>query len=863
MRFYRALLRLYPASFRHEYGDEMTQAFADRRRDAGSPAARLAIAAGAIPEVLANALAVHRDVLAQDLRYTARTLNRARGFALTAVLLVALGVGANAAAFSIVDFLLFRQLPFPGADSLVMIWQQQPGYGRMELAPANFDDWRRSSVSFESSGAYTPAPATLSTTGEPTRVQGALVTADLLATLGVRPALGRLFREGEDREGAPGLLILSDSLWRAAFGGDPGAIGRAVRVNDEMHTIVGVMPPGFSFPSAGEQFWRPLRISADSYRDRTDNFLYGIARLKPGVTLAAAQAELSARAAATRRDFPKENENTDALVADFHAELVGDARLMVLAFTGAALCLLLIVCANLGNLLIARALGRQQELAIRTAMGAGRERLIRQLATESVALAIAGGVAGVGVAAALVPALWAMIPARLPTAVEPHVDPRVLLFAMLLTLATALVFGLAPMARSGAHPGTEALREGARAIGGRRARLRGALVAAEVVGSVILLVITGLLLRALWTLQQRDPGFKADGVLTLQTDLPAARFGETERRAALYAQILDQVRALPGVTGAAWISGLPMVWGGGIWPVGINGVELERRESNAASLRFTTPGFFATLQIPVLAGRDVSDADTNTTQMVAVVSESLVSRYWPGQDAIGRRFHFAGRERTIVGIVADIRVRGLERTSEPQVYLPHRQMPDRSLLFYAPKSLVVRASTALAPVAPAVRDIVRKADPQVPVFAVRPLTAIVERTTGARRLQAGLLGGFAAVAFLLAAIGIHGVLAFTVSQRTAEIGVRMALGAQRRDILGMVVRHGAMLTVAGLLPGVALAYAAARGLESMLVGITPGDPLAFGAAVGLTAVMAAIGMLLPAWRAVRIDPVVAIRSQQS
>jgi len=425
------------------------------------------------------------------------------------------------------------------------------------------------------------------------------------------------------------------------------------------------------------------------------------------------------------------------------------------------------------------------------------------------------------------------------------------------------VFGLAPMARSGAHPGTEALREGARAIGGRRARLRGALVAAEVVGSVILLVITGLLLRALWTLQQRDPGFRADGVLTLQTDLPAARFGETERRAALYAQILDQARALPGVTGAAWISGLPMVWGGGIWPVGINGVELERRESNAASLRFTTPGFFATLQIPVLAGRDVSDADTNTTQMVAVVSESLVSRYWPGQDAIGRRFHFAGRERTIVGIVADIRVRGLERTSEPQVYLPHRQMPDRSLLFYAPKSLVVRASTALAPVAPAVRDIVRKADPQVPVFAVRPLTAIVERTTGARRLQAGLLGGFAAVAFLLAAIGIHGVLAFTVSQRTAEIGVRMALGAQRRDILGMVVRHGAMLTVAGLLPGVALAYAAARGLESMLVGITPGDPLAFGAAVGLTAVMAAIGMLLPAWRAVRIDPVVAIRSQQS
>ena len=862
MRFYRALLHLYPASFRHEYGGEMAQLFADRLRDAGSPIARFAIAAGALPEVLINALAVHRDILAQDLRYTARTLNRARGFALTAALLVALGVGASAAAFSIADFLLFRQLPFPDADRLVMVWQQQPGYGRMELAPANYDDWRRDSVSFERSGAYTPAPATLVTTGEPARVEGVLVTADLLATLGVQPALGRLFRDGDDREGAPGLLVLSDSLWRAAFGGDPGAVGRTVRVNDELHTIVGVMPPGFSFPSAGEQFWRPLRISADSYRDRTDNFLYGVARLRPGVTLASAQAELSARAAGTRRQFPKENESTDALVVDFHDELVRDSRLMVFAFTGAALCLLLIVCANLANLLIARALGRQQELAIRTAMGAGRERLIRQLATESVALALAGGAAGVGLAAALVPALWAMIPARLPTAVAPHVDPRVLLFATLLTLATALVFGLAPMVRSAASAGTEALREGARAIGGRRARLRSALVAAEVVGSVILLVVTGLLIRALWTLQARDPGFRADGVLTLQTDLPASRYGETERRAVLYAQILDGVRALPGVTGAAWISGLPMMWGGGIWPVGINGVELERRENNTATMRFTTPGFFATLQIPVRAGRDVSDADTGTTQMVAVVSESLVKRYWPGQNAIGRHFHFAGRERTIVGVVADIRVRGLERTSEPQVYLPHRQMPDRSLLFYAPKSLVVRTSTPLSPLTPAVREIVRKADPQLPVFAVRSMTAIVDRTTAARRLQAGLLGGFAAVAFLLAAIGIHGVLAFAVSQRTAEIGVRLALGAQRRDILAMVVGHGAVLTVTGLVPGVALAYAAGRGLESLLAGVTPGDPLAFGAAVGLTAIMAAIGMLLPAWRAVRIDPIRAIRTQQ-
>jgi predicted permease len=861
MRFYRLLLHLYPASFRREYGGEMAALFDDRLRDAGGPTARVGLVAGAIPDVVGSALAVHADILRQDLRYTARTLARARGFALTAMVIVALGIGATTAAFSVADFVLLRPLPFPEANRLVMIWQRQPGYGRMELAPITFDDWRREARSFERSGAYTPVSANLASTGEPSRVSGAWVTADLLPTLGVQPALGRLFRDGEDREGAPPVLIIGDSLWRAAFGGAPSIVGRTVRLNDEPYTIVGVMPPSFRFPSADAEFWRPLLLSVGDYNDRTNNFLYGVGRLSPGATVASAQSELSVRAAETRRRFPKENETTDALVRDFRAELSDESRPTVLALGGAALCVLLIVCANLGNLLIARALGRRQELAVRTAMGAGRERLTRQLATESFVLVAIGGAAGATLATLLVPLLWRMVPIDIPTAAVPGVDLRVLVFAAGLTIATAAVFGLAPMLRAGASASLQGLREGARAIGGRSQRLRGTLVAAEVVGTVVLLVVTGLLVRALWTLQGRDPGFRAEGVLTLQTDLPAATYSGTESRGNFYARVLDQIRALPGVSGAAYISGLPMVWGGGIWAVGVNGVEVERRENHTASMRFTTPGFFQTLSIPIRAGRDVSDRDRMTTQMVAVVSESFVKRYWPGQDAIGRHFNFATKDRTVVGVVADVRVRGLERNSEPQVYLPYRQVDDGWFWPYTPKALVVRASTPLAQLAPAVRDIVRRADSQLPIYGLRPMTEIVDRSTASRRIQIEVLSGFAAVAFLLAAIGIHGVLAFAVSQRAPEIGLRMALGAQRRDILGLITSQSALFLGGGLLPGMALAYAAGRSLQSLLAGVKPFDPATFGAVVALTLAMGAAGTLLPVLRALRIDPIRAIRSE--
>jgi predicted permease len=404
------------------------------------------------------------------------------------------------------------------------------------------------------------------------------------------------------------------------------------------------------------------------------------------------------------------------------------------------------------------------------------------------------------------------------------------------------------------------LQEGTRTTGGHRERLRGSLVVAEVVASVVLLVATGLLLRALWTIQATDPGFRLEGVLTLRTE-PGSPYAVTERRAIFYSQVLERIRALPGVDGAAYISGLPMVFRGGIWPIGINGEALERRQDNTASMRFVTPGFFDTLHVAFLAGRDVSDADTMATEFVAVVSESFAGRYWPGGNALGRRFHLAGKERTIVGIVRNIRVRGLEWESEPQVYLPHRQVEDGWLWGYTPKDLVVGTTGPVAQLAPAVRRIIHEIEPQQPITNVRPMNDIVALETATRAVQVRVLAGFAGVAFLLAAVGIHGVLSFAVSQRTPEIGVRIALGAQRRDILMMVTRQGVVLVGAGLVPGLALAYVAAQSLQALLAGVAPADLPTFGVATGLTIAMALAGTILPALRASSVDPIKTIRAE--
>jgi len=862
MRIYRALLHAYPSSFRAEYGEEMCAIFRRRRREASNPLAIAGLWLSTVPEVLGNAAAVHWEILRQDLRYAVRTLSRARGFALTTILLVAIGVGANTAAFSVTDFVLVRPLPYPDSARLVRAWQQDVGgYSSMEFSPANYRDWSQLATSFERTGAFVTSAVNLMARGEPERVDMALVSADLLPALGVAPAMGRFFTGADDREGAPATMIISDGLWKRTFGADPSIVGTRVTLDDGVYTIVGVMPAHFSFPSRDEQLWIPARFGAEAYEDRNDNLLEVVGRLKPGVTLAGANAETHVIADRLRQQYPKENEHADMRVNSFRDELSQQSRLLLIALSAAALSVLLIACANIANLLLVRALGRRRELAVRTAIGAGRERLIRQLVTESLLLAMVGGIVGMLLATVAMPLLSTLVPASFPSADTPSMDLRTMAFAFVLTVITGIVFGLAPVLRSSRDLDPSGLREDARSGGGRKERLRSTLVVAEIVASLVLLISSGLLMRAIWNVQSRDPGFRAQGVLTLETALPMPRYMETARRTAFYSRVLGGVQAIPGVSRAAYISSVPMVWGGGIWPVSINGDVQERIAGHTASLRYATPGYFATMGIPLRAGRDVSEADTQQGQAVAVVSESFVRHYWPDKEPIGRHFKFALGDRMVVGVVGDVRVRGLERESEPQVYLPYKQVEDGNLVFYAPKMMAIRTSASLDQVVPQVRAIVHQADPQQPISAIRPMSDIVAGDTASRAAQLRVLGVFAGIAILLAGIGIHGLLSFTVSQRTPEIGVRMALGAQRRDIVAMVLKRSAMLMLLGTIPGVALAYVAGRSLQTLLAGVAPADPLTFGSAILLTIVMATAGTLLPTLRAARVDAARAMREQ--
>jgi putative ABC transport system permease protein len=863
MRLYNLLLHLYPASFRHEYAGEMRAVFRDQRRHATGirvPALWL----GTIGEIAGNAARVHLGILRQDLGYTARVLRRSPSFALTSILIVALGIGATTAAFSVTDFVLFRPLPFPEPERLVTVWSKTPGYERMELSPPNYRDLSEAVTSFESIGVHTGRAVTMLSHGEAERVQGEGVSAHLFSTLGVMPAIGRPFTADDDRAGAPGTVIVSHRFWQRRFGGDRDALGRVLLFDNVPYTVIGVMPPEFQFPSSQVLFWItnrfPPRAPEDS--ERVNNAFRGVGRLRRGVTIEQARAELQRIAAQLERQYPTQNKDTSATAFPISAEVPERSRLILLALLGAAGCVLLIACANLASLLLTRALARHRELAVRTALGAGRERLARQLMTESLLIAGAGGTLGIAIAVFSVPLLARLVPANLPIAAAPSVDLRVLLFAIGLTILTGIVFGLAPILRVNRGGHLEGLREGPRAGGGQKERLRAALVVAEIAASVALLVCAGLLLRALISVRAIDPGFTPEGVLTLRTELPFPEYRTVAARDVLYTTVLQNIRQLPGVTSAALVSYLPMSsFRGGIWPASLKGEVVTRSADNVASLRYVTPGYFETMAIPLTRGRDISDADTQDRPFVAVVSESFVRRHWPGEDPIGRRFTFALAEREVVGVAGDVLFRGLERTSEPQVYLSAKQVNDGAILFYAPKSLAIRTTGSPAALAPAVREIIRQADARLPIFELQTLADMVGLETATRVVQVRVLVAFAAIAFGLAAIGIHGLLSYAVSQRVNEIGVRIALGAQSRDILRMVLRRSVVLAGIGVAAGMVIAYGAGRSMEAMLAGVPAADARTFAGAIALSLIMTVLGALAPTRRALRIDPITALRME--
>jgi putative ABC transport system permease protein len=857
---YRWLLRLYPASFRNEYGREMATVFARERRDTPTALGMAALWLRVIADTCVTAAGIHWDILTQDLRYTLRTLRRTPAFALTAVTVVALGIGATTAAFSLADFVLIRPLPFPEADRLVWVSEQRPGFPRMELAPANYRDLKQMATSFEALGAYRGLSVNLVGARQPLRLQGAAMTADVLAALAVRPMMGRPFTAADDADGAPATALVSYALWQQEFGGDASIVGRPVRLDGEVYTVIGVMPRDFNFPSRGAQLWTAMRFVPADFVDRNNNYLQGIARLRRDVSVDAARTEMSMLAGRLQQQYPKENEQTGVSVIRLRDGVSQQSRTLLVALFGAAVCVLLIACANLTNLLLARAIARRREMAVRIALGAGRERVLRQLLTESLVVTATGGVLGLALAAATVPILSRLVPTALPIAEIPSMDVRVLAFTMTLTMMTGVAFGIVPLLQHHRDRASEGLREGARSGGSGREGMRGALVVAEISASVVLLVMCGLLLRALWTIQAIDPGFRLERTLTARTSLPMPKYETSGARTGFYDGVLSEIRALPGVSSAAYISFLPLGdMRGGIFPVGISGRVEGHRQDNVAFLRYVTPGFFQTLGIPILQGRDVRDADHLDRQPVAIVSASFVTQFFPGQQALGRRFNFAAANREIVGVVADVKMRGLTRVSEPQVYIPHRQLPDRTYEWFAPKDLAVRATGDPLALVSAVRAIVQRADAEVPLSDIQTLEQLVDGDLASRVTQLRVLGAFAGVALVLGGIGIHGLLAFAVSARVREIGIRMALGARRADVVAMIAKRSLSLSAVGVGAGTVLAYISGRWLQSLLVGGSPADGTTFAVAAALAAATAIAGSLRPALRAARVDPVTVIR----
>jgi predicted permease len=862
MNFYRLLLHLYPSSFRAEYGEEMSAIFALELDRSSGMATRFGLWIAALAEVLFNAAALHWEVTRRDLYYSTRSLLRSPGFSITAVLLVTIGVGANVTVFTLANFVLVRPLPFPYPERLTRVWEKHPGYSHMELSPASYRDVKAASTSFAALAAYDEFNSmNLVGQGEPRRIEGAQVTANLFPTLERSALIGRSFNQKDDQAGAPGTVVLSYALWQTQFGGDQSVLGKSLSLDNQPYTVIGVMPPDFRFPTRETQFWTTYLFKEDDYQDRSNNYLIGIGRLKPGVSLAQARIELLLIAARLRQQYPKENEAVDLSVFALHDELSAQSRVLLLGLCGAAICVLVIACANLANLLLARSLARQRELSIRLSLGANRRNLLRQLLSESLLLGLAGGASAIAVAIAALPLLSRLVPNELPMEQVPPVDLQMLLLALGLTLITVTAFGVAPALRACRDAGSSGLRVGVRVGGTGSHRARSALVIVEVVASVVLLVSSGLLIRALWKVQSTEPGFRTKGILAVRTELPLPKYDKTLVREQFYSKVLEDVRRQPGVTSAAYITALPMTWGGGIWPVIVNGHSQIRSEGNVASMRFLTPGLFLTLGIPIQSGRDVSESDTADRPYVAVVSESLARRYWPNQQPIGQHFTFAFHDREVVGVVGDIRVRGLERSSEPQVYLSYKQVPDGWLSPYAPKDLVIHSSQSPEHLVPAIRQILHGADSEQPISSVRTMDEVVAGETESRTIQMRVLVVFTAIAILLAGLGIYGLLSFTVSMRQQEFGIRMALGARQGDIFKMVLEQGVVLAVAGLLPGLALAYIAARLLQSLLAGVQPADALTFATAAALCLITSLLGTLIPAIRAVRADPAAVMRTE--
>jgi len=825
--------------------------------------------------------------LLQDLRYAVRTALRDRAFTLVAVLTLALGIGANSALFTIVNAVLLAPLPFHDPAQLVRVTTDFTGQRTRDagLSIPELFDLRRSGVFSEIAGVW-PVSANLTETEEPERVETALVEATYFTMLGVRPGLGRLFTAADGQPGITEVAVISDALWRRRFGSDPGVLGRRIRVDNDRYTIIGVAPASFRHPGRGTEtaveVWAPAGWLASPFPTQPVRRAYvlqgGLARLAPGLTPPAAQARLDAIAADLRRQYPADYPAAAGWtwrVIALQDDLVGNVRPALLLLLGAVGFVLLIACANVASLLLARSAARQREVAVRRALGAGRGRLIQQLLTESVLLSALGGAAGLLIAVWGVEALVQLSPADLSRLHGIAVNGQVLAFTAVLAIVTGIAFGLAPALHGSRVDLNRVMRESTRGATASRpvARLRGALVVAEFALALVLLVGAALLVQSFWRLQGVDLGFRSQSVLTARLWLPqpndpsSGPYFTHAARAAFYRRVLDRIAALPGVEVAGGVSALPLTGTRGRLSFRIDGRSPDAGDTPAAEAALATPGYFRALGIGLVAGRVFDDHDTADTPPVVVVSESLARRYFAGEDPIGKRIAPGGRVvapngpqpappinwLTIVGVVRDVRTSSVDSDPPAMVYRTVWQASNLNL------SLAIRTNADAATLAEAIRREVKVVDRNEPVFAVKTMDEVVGSALAERRFSMLLLALFAGTALVLSAIGIYGVMAYFVSQRTQEIGIRIALGASSRDLLRLVLGEGVRLAAAGVALGLVGALALTRAVSSLLYRVDPRDPWTFAALAAALTVVALVACYLPARRAARVDPICALR----
>jgi putative ABC transport system permease protein len=814
----------------------------------------------------------------QDLRYGARMLVKKPGFSLIAVVTLALGIGATTAIFSVVDALLLRPIPFKDSDRLVTMWNHYPGLNIAQdwLSPGEYIDIKTQGESFEEVAISAGRSYNLTGGDTPQRIEGAMVSSSLFSLLKLTPAQGRVFLPEDDQEEKPVTVIVSHQLWAERFGSDPDLIGKPITLNGRTATVVGIMPASFSLSKevmptvAGIEradAILPLKFDEEDLRDHSSDNYNVWARLKPGVTVAQAQAELDTIVGRLQQQYPGNypaNSGFRISVTPLLEQVVGNIRLALLVLLGAVAFVLLIACANVANLLIARAAARQKEFAVRTALGAGRRRLIRQLLTESLLLAIIGGGLGLLIAVWGLEALRALGPGNLPRLAEIGINNQVLAFTFIISLLTGVIFGLAPALKFSRIDLNETLKESGRSStgGSRGRRIRNTLVVSEIALSLVLLVGAGLLIRSFLGLQRVDPGFSAQDVLSLRLALEGSRYASNDSRSALYRQLWERLEKLPGVESVGGASILPlspgMSWGG-IW---VEGHAPAPGETDIQSdQRTASHNYFQTMQIPLLRGRWFNDHDSREAQRVAIIDAGFARRFWPDEDPLGKRLKRGGPDSkapwmTVVGVVGQVKQYTLEG-DPPRIafYTPHSQDPGRSMY------VVIRASPNQANMISTVTSEIRTTDPDLPVFGVTSMEERMADSLARQRFSMFLLGLFAALALTLAAVGIYGVMAYVVSQRTHEIGIRVALGAERRDVFKLIVGQGLLLALAGVMIGLAAAFCVTRLMEGLLYGVSATDPLTYALIAVLLTGVALAACYIPARRAMKVDPMIALRCE--